>query len=39
MRALDEDAEWKEMTKYIAASNAGFDLLKMLPATPNNYKA
>ena len=38
MRALDEEAEWKEMKKYIAASNAGFDLLKMLPATPKQLQ-
>ncbi len=38
MRALDEESEWKEIIKHITASNAGFDLLKMLPATPEQMQ-
>lgn len=38
MRALDEESEWREITKHITASNAGFDLLKMLPATPEQLQ-
>ena len=36
--ALDEEAEWKEMSRHITASNAGFDLLKMLPVTPDQLQ-
>jgi len=38
MRALDEESEWREISKHITASNAGFDLLKMLPATPEQLQ-
>ena len=38
LRALDEESEWKAMSKHIIASNAGFDLLKMLPATPEQLQ-
>lgn len=37
MRALNEESE-KEISKHITASNAGFDLLKMLPATPEQLQ-
>lgn len=38
MRALDEESEWREISKHITASNAGFDLSKMLPATPEQLQ-
>ncbi len=38
MRALDEESEWREISKHIVASNAGFDLSKMLPATPEQLQ-
>ncbi|HPO87283.1 MAG TPA: tetratricopeptide repeat protein [Candidatus Hydrogenedentes bacterium] len=38
MRALDEESEWREITKHITPSNAGFDLMKMLPATPEQLQ-
>ncbi|NCT22370.1 CHAT domain-containing protein, partial [bacterium] len=38
MRALDDESEWREISKHIVASNAGFDLLKMLPATPKQLQ-
>jgi len=38
LRALDEESEWKEMSRHNIASNAGFDLLQMLPATPKQLQ-
>lgn len=38
MRALDVDGEWREMTRYITASHAPFDLLQLRPATPEQLQ-
>ncbi len=38
MRVLDEESEWREISKHITTSNAGFDLSKMLPATPEQLQ-